>query len=169
MNLSEKYLSLEKELAETKEKLKSSMKIEKGQLVLFKGTHYRAKYVFIDDKKGIPYISLKEIRNYSVNWESCSTPKIYYGDEYEVVDWTFDWDKMQELEEQYYKTDSVSEKEKLKEEIENMYLSCHHEWDKHNIFDDNYYCKHCGCETFTRKTKDWLNGEKEQADIDLPI
>lgn len=168
MSLTEKYLKVKEEFEAVKKEIESQFDLPKGTLVLFKGKHYRTEYCFVDDKTGEPYITLKEIKNYRINWQSCSTPRIKLGDEFKVVEWEFDYDKAFDLSEAYYASDSVNERADLREQYEQMFLDCHHDWYKHNLFADEYECKCCGSTTYVEKTKDWLNGESEDVNIVVP-
>lgn len=171
MNLKDKLLGAKSQLEEWKvtvTELESSILAElgvvEGDLILHNKQHYRVKRLMLDADLN-PYICTKEIRNNSVNWESCSTPKLY-ASEFEKVEWEWDKERLEYLADEYHSSDSVSERESLYSEIENMFLFCHHKW-KYDYREEEYICECCGAITKKEITKDWLNGETEHHNIDL--
>lgn len=127
-------------------------------------THYRVGYIRVDTK-GDLLISTKEIKNFEVNW--CGNTITYAastGLNFKKVDWCFDNDTYWELQEEMQNTDSISEKEKLQEQAQQMNLECFHEWEFGNN-SDVYECAHCGCEAIKSETQGTF-GRKEVYNID---
>ncbi len=164
----ERYRECLAEQMSLKDKILALSPVKSGDLIRdnLDKKHYRVKYVCVEDD-GRLSISVRDIKNYRVNWESCSTPE-YTCDNFnfEVVSWEFNHDQVSDLEDELGNTDSISRKEDLVQKMHNLFLSCHHEW-KACLHGDGYECKHCHSSTEREQTNDWLNGSKEQHNICL--
>lgn len=168
-DLQKEYGATKQKLEQLKESLLNSVNVEKGDLIQDNKTNkfYRVAFKSVRDD-GDVCISTKEIKNHRINWESCSTPvyKLSEGLGFTKSDWKFDTDKVSELEDLIYETDSISEKEECEKQLRAIYLSCKHAWEYISAY-DKYTCKCCGVESRMEVTKDWLNGETENHNIDL--
>lgn len=162
-SLSSQYLETKKTLNLIESDLKDSIGAKSGDLVehIKTGMKYRVKYIFIEEDSGIPYASVSEIKNYRINWSSCSVPRLYYGD-FKTLEWAFDHAKKSDLLETISNTDSISESDAAKKELEGLLLSCLHRWERYK-YSDHYYCLECQSITHTTGRAN----DEESIEIDL--
>ena len=155
------YVAAKEQIKALESELKAIMPAAEGQLVVEKSTgkNYRARHVWVDDK-GLPYLSVKEIKNDRVNWESISIPRLYYG-EFDVVEWHFDRKEEKRLRGIIENTDSIAETSDAKRQLTKLYRSCLHNWTLYR-HTNGYICSECGCCTA-------YDAKTDSHDIEIPV